>query len=588
LLLALALVPALGGRTRAETSGVYTYSTAGGEATILRCDSEAAGALSVPAKLGGCPVTAIGDNAFSSCGKITSVTLPAGVTDVGRCAFQGCTALKSVTLPAGLTVIRDQCFSGCSALTSAALPTGVTAIEEYAFSHCTSLKTVSMPKKLNVLGTGAFLGCSRLTSVTLPAGLSAVGPTAFWGCAKLTSAVVPEGVTEIGASAFRDCAALESVSLPSTLKTLSDEAFAFCSSLKTAALPAGLERIGQSAFFGCESLTKIVIPAKVKTVGMWAFRECGGIRSAVVPQSVTAMDSEVFTACGSLKNIWCVAASRPAGWAADWVGDNEAGPAVRWGRIPAPTGLKAKALTAGGIQLSWKLSDGATKYNVFRRTAGGEWENVGYSRTGSYTDAAAAAGTAYSYRVQAQVSKAFSSYTEAVPARWLTAPAAPTAVNGVAGVKLSWGKVTGASLYYVWRAEGSGSFVKLAESRTASFTDKTAESGKTYRYAVKARYSDFYSALGAEAKTVYLAAPETTVKAYVSGIKLTWGTVPGATLYNIWRASPGGSYEKIGTSRTLSYVDKTVVSGKTYRYYVTAQYSKFTSSHNAAVSAKAK
>jgi hypothetical protein len=48
---------------------------------------------------------------------------------------------------------------------------------------------------------------------------------------------------------------------------------------------------------------------------------------------------------------------------------------------------------------------------VFRRTAGGAWENVGYSRTGRFTDLTAAAGTAYTYRVQAQVSKLFSAYS---------------------------------------------------------------------------------------------------------------------------------------------------------------------------------
>ena len=64
--------------------------------------------------------------------------------------------------------------------------------------------------------------------------------------------------------------------------------------------------------------------------------------------------------------------------------------------------------------------------------------------------------------------------------------------------------------------------------------------------------------------------------------------MPGATLYNIWRKAPGGSYEKIGTSRTLAYVDRTVESGKTYSYYVIAQVSKYLSSHNSAVTATAK
>ncbi|MBQ5973464.1 MAG: hypothetical protein IJL69_04620, partial [Oscillospiraceae bacterium] len=187
-----------------------------------------------------------------------------------------------------------------------------------------------------------------------------------------------------------------------------------------------------------------------------------------------------------------------------------------------------------------------------------------------------------------QVSKTTSAYSANASARWLEAPAAPTLTNYTSGIKAVWGEVKGATIYYVWRAEGSGAFAKIGSSRTASYVDKTAVAGKTYRYAIKARVSDTYSALGAEAKTVRLETPAVTIKAYASGLKLTWGEVPGATLYNIWRASPGGAYEKIGTSRTLAYVDRTVESGKAYSYYVVAQVSKFVSAHSNTVTATAK
>ncbi len=160
--------------------------------------------------------------------------------------------------------------------------------------------------------------------------------------------------------------------------------------------------------------------------------------------------------------------------------------------------------------------------------------------------------------------------------------------NYTSGIKATWGEVTGATIYYVWRAEGDGEFVKIGSSRTASYVDKTAVAGKTYRYAIKARVSDTYSALGAEAKTVRLETPAVTIKAYASGLKLTWAEVPGATLYNVYRASPGGAYEKIGTSRTLAYVDRTVESGTKYSYYVAAQVSKFVSAHSNTVTETAK
>ncbi len=66
------------------------------------------------------------------------------------------------------------------------------------------------------------------------------------------------------------------------------------------------------------------------------------------------------------------------------------------------------------------------------------------------------------------------------------------------------------------------------------------------------------------------------------------GTPPGATLYNVYRAAPGGAYEKIGTSRTLAYVDRTVESGTKYSYYVVAQVSKFVSARSSTVTETAK
>ena len=91
-----------------------------------------------------------------------------------------------------------------------------------------------------------------------------------------------------------------------------------------------------------------------------------------------------------------------------------------------------------------------------------------------------------------------------------------------------------------------------------------------------------------EAKTVRLETPAVTIKAYASGLKLTWGEVPGATVYNVYRAAAGDSYAKIGTSRTLAYADRTVESGVKYSYYVAAQVSKFVSARSSTVTATAK
>ena len=136
----------------------WTYSVRDGQATVgsdstdvRAIPSGTFGAITVPSKLGDCPVTGIGKGAFESCTRVKSVTIPNGVTRIGERAFLYCIGLTSVTIPSSVTSIGDYAFYGCSGLTSVTIPEGVTSI-----------------------GDGAFSGCSGLTSVTIPEGVTLV------------------------------------------------------------------------------------------------------------------------------------------------------------------------------------------------------------------------------------------------------------------------------------------------------------------------------------------------------------------------------------------------------------------------------
>lgn len=56
--------------------------------------------------------------AFSSCSKLSSITLPKSVIDIGEICFKECCNLSSITIPESVTSIGLQCFCGCSSLTS--------------------------------------------------------------------------------------------------------------------------------------------------------------------------------------------------------------------------------------------------------------------------------------------------------------------------------------------------------------------------------------------------------------------------------------------------------------------------------------
>ena len=71
----------------------------------------------IPSTIDGKRVTRIGDEAFSACTSLTSVTIPDSVTSIGDSAFYRCTNLTSVTIPDSVTSIGWGAFYGCESLT---------------------------------------------------------------------------------------------------------------------------------------------------------------------------------------------------------------------------------------------------------------------------------------------------------------------------------------------------------------------------------------------------------------------------------------------------------------------------------------
>ncbi|MEI6602928.1 MAG: leucine-rich repeat domain-containing protein [Clostridia bacterium] len=102
----------------AAQSGKFTYTVASGKATITKYTGTVED-LSIPATLGGYPVTKIGNRAFIANINLASVVMGKNVTNVEYGAFNACANLRSVSFTAGIKILGDYSFAGCVLLRNA-------------------------------------------------------------------------------------------------------------------------------------------------------------------------------------------------------------------------------------------------------------------------------------------------------------------------------------------------------------------------------------------------------------------------------------------------------------------------------------
>ncbi|MGO9240441.1 MAG: fibronectin type III domain-containing protein [Bryobacteraceae bacterium] len=160
--------------------------------------------------------------------------------------------------------------------------------------------------------------------------------------------------------------------------------------------------------------------------------------------------------------------------------------------IPGPAGITLRWPAAGAPP--------GTKWRVFRQKQGEEkLQAVALSTAPEWLDTdATGEDVQYSYQVQAVV-PAGKGFAEGDPSRLASLaykdvfppepPSGLSAIAGVHSIELAWEPCREPDLkaYQVWRAEGSGPLVKVADvAGEVTYSDHQIVSGKRYRYAVSA------------------------------------------------------------------------------------------------------
>ncbi|MBO5868907.1 MAG: leucine-rich repeat domain-containing protein, partial [Oscillospiraceae bacterium] len=210
--------------------GNWVYTVSNGKATVVKYHY-VGGDITIPSKLGGYSVTAIGARSFENAGSVLAVKIPDSVVTIEEYAFSGC-SLTGVTIGNGVTEIKQFAFYNCPKLRTVTLGNSVGIIEGDVFSGCEKLTTINFPEKLTHIYQNAFSGCKSLKKLTLPDNVKYIGKSAFSQCTGLTEITLGTGITTIYASGFADCTSLKILRVSNNLLTVEANAFKNCSALK--------------------------------------------------------------------------------------------------------------------------------------------------------------------------------------------------------------------------------------------------------------------------------------------------------------------------------------------------------------------
>ena len=335
----------------------FTYDVANRQATITAYNNNSVSEITIPNKLGGYLVTAIGDSVFKNFNNLTTVTIPNSVITIGaECfentpwynnqtdglvyagrtaykfkgsmssntvialkdntvsvspyAFQNCANLKQVVFNDGIEVIGDYAFDNCTILEEASLPDSVTTIGACAFKGDVSLWDLKFSANLTTIGDYAFQDCTALFNVTVPKGVTSAH-YAFYGCENIETMVFEEGTKAIPEYIAYNCRYLTDISIPDGVTAIGKEAFSSCANLAEITLPKSLTTVdgytswntAYGPFTYCQNLKKIIFEDGIITIPNYIAANCTGLEEVVIPDSVTCIEAYAFCGDSSLNNV---------------------------------------------------------------------------------------------------------------------------------------------------------------------------------------------------------------------------------------------------------------------------------------------
>ena len=156
--------------SRCADTGSLIYQRNGNAFTVLGIHAGAIGpdgVLCIPDRIGGLPVTAVGEAALSGNPDLRTLILPPGIVSIGDRSFSNCQALQTVYLPETLSSIGTDCFAGCDAFSDLRILQSYAKIYDLDYDSALAekymrLKTTESPRILLVGGSNLCFGINSV------------------------------------------------------------------------------------------------------------------------------------------------------------------------------------------------------------------------------------------------------------------------------------------------------------------------------------------------------------------------------------------------------------------------------------------
>ena len=273
-------------------------------------------------------VSEIQEQAFSQCTSLKSIIVDSNNTTYD--SRNNCNAIietasnklllacNQTVIPSSVTAFGNDVFSGCVELKSISIPNAITSIDYGLFRDCKNLVSVTLPESMTDIGYGAFDYCPRIAHVTC---LALTPPSGYWSLEMMGSGSslykiqatlhVPNSVIEAYRNSytwnkFKNIVPVDTIyEIGGLLYKPSYEDYS--------AVVLG--------YAGNNSNGVLKIPAtvtideeqySVTTIIANAFAKDSYIKKVHLPKTLKTIGASAFSSCASLTDVYCFAETVPS------------------------------------------------------------------------------------------------------------------------------------------------------------------------------------------------------------------------------------------------------------------------------------